>query len=185
MPLDRQPAEPAALIVGVLATDAGTVEAAARELEQTFGPLRDCSAAYDFAAYTRYYEDEMGPGLVKQILWFREVVAPEQLAAAKEHTMAVERQLARFEGDVWRRRANLDPGLVSPDGLVLATTKPSGHRVCIAPGLYAEVTLLFERGAYRPLPWSYRDFRSPEVQAFLIEIRQDLLDRRPRGADRG
>ena len=62
-------------------------------------------------------------------------------------------------GGELRRTVNIDPGLLSEESLVLATTKASGHRVAIATGLWAEVTLRFERGEYRPLPWTYPDYR--------------------------
>ena len=69
-------------------------------------------------------------------------------------------------------------GLVSVESLVLATTKHAGHRIAIGSGIYAEVTLLFERGRYAPLPWTYADYRTEEVQSFLLAIRGELLARR-------
>ncbi|MBT6631284.1 MAG: DUF4416 family protein, partial [Gemmatimonadetes bacterium] len=47
--------------------------------------------------------------------------------------------------------------------------------IAIAPSLFAEVTLLFEKGEYRPLPWSYRDVQSAPVQTLLLRLRQRLL----------
>lgn len=178
MPLDPQPDHPGALITAVLASGADVLDDAAGRLVRLLGPLRARGPVYGFAAFTRYYEDEMGPGLVKQLLWFESPVPPDQLAAIKAQTMALERELARSEEGVLRRRANIDPGLVSPDSLVLATTKASGHRVCIAPGLFAEITLLYERGAYRPMPWTYGDFRDEAAQGFLKQIREHLLAQR-------
>jgi len=177
MPLHPQPDRPADLIAAVLASSAADLEEAAAGLVRLFGPLRTRGPAYDFAAFTRYYEGEMGPGLVKQLLWFENQMPPDRLAAIKVKTMALELELARLEGGV-RRRANIDPGLVSSDSLVLATTKASGHRVCIAPGLFAEITLLYERDAYRPMPWTYRDFRTEDAQGFLQQIRERLLMQR-------
>jgi hypothetical protein len=95
--------------------------------------------------------------------------------------MELERTLGREEEGQVRRRANLDPGLVTIESLVLASTKYSGHRICIGPGLYAETTLLFQKGEYRPLEWTYQDFRTREAQDFLLEIRAWLLPRRVRG----
>jgi hypothetical protein len=80
-----------------------------------------------------------------------------------------------------RRRANIDPGLVTIESLVLASTKYSGHRICIGPGLYAETTLLFQKGQYRPLEWTYQDYRTEAAQAFLLAIRAWLLRLRDAG----
>ena len=45
------------------------------------------------------------------------------------------------------------------------------------------MTLRFERGEYRPLPWTYPDYRKPEVGEFLLEVRRRLRElRRSRGA---
>lgn len=178
MPLDPQPDRPACLIAAVLASGPDALEEAVAGLIRRVGPLLVRGPIYDFAAFSRYYEGEMGPGLVKQLLCFEALTPPHRLAAIKTETMALERELAQRTGGVERRRANIDPGLVSPHSLVLATTKASGHRICIAPGLFAEITLLYERGAYRPMPWTYRDFRSDAAQEILTQIRERLLMQR-------
>ena len=54
---------------------------------------------------------------------------------------------------------------------MLASTKPSAHRVPLASGIYAEVELLYERGAFRPVEWTYPDYRSPEYLEILGHIR--------------
>ncbi|HIL10568.1 MAG TPA: DUF4416 family protein, partial [Candidatus Latescibacteria bacterium] len=51
----------------------------------------------------------------------------------------------------------------------------SGHRICIAPQLYAELTLLYQKGCYQPLPWTYLDYQSETLQHFLLEIRTWLM----------
>lgn len=175
MPLEPQRDDPAALIAAILGHDTTTLDEAAAGLVREFGPLRARSPSYDFVAFSSYYEAEMGAALIKQLLWFEAPLEAHQLAMAKGQTLDLERQLARDEGGVLKRRVNIDPGLVSRDSLVLATTKPSGHRVGIGPGLYAEITLLYERGEYRPMPWTYRDFRSELAQTFLKQIREHLL----------
>jgi hypothetical protein len=97
-------------------------------------------------------------------------VAPAELSARKQATITFERDRAQQD----RRTVNVDPGLLSTNSLVLATTKASGHRICIAPGLWAEVTLMFEKGAYRPQPWTYRDYQRQDVGAFLLDVRRQL-----------
>ena len=113
----------------------------------------------------------MGARLSKQLVCFAERIDPAELAAVKAQTMALERAMSRGQC----RRANIDPGLLSIENLVLATTKCAGHRICIAPQLYAEVTLLYQRGRYRPLEWTYPDYQGDAVQGFLLEVRPWLL----------
>ena len=176
MPLDLQNADPVALIAAVMAPDAAELARASQCLAARLGPIRDPGPAYAFD-FTTYYESEMGPGLVKQLIWFEPLVGAEELAWIKRATMVIERELATPGREGLQRRANIDPGLVSVDSLVLATTKYAGHRIGIARGLFAEVTLRFEKGRYAPLPWTYADYSTGATQAFLQTIRRQLLRR--------
>ena len=54
---------------------------------------------------------------------------------------------------------------------LLATTKDQAHRVYLRDGIFAEVTLHYHAGAFRPWEWTYADYRLPEVLAFLREAR--------------
>ena len=182
MPIDLQPVEPVALIGAITARDQDTLAAARSQLASRLGPIRRQGRVYPFE-FTAYYTKEMGENLIKQLVWFEELVDPAFLPQAKHGTMEVEKELGELREGIIRRRANIDPGLVSVESLVLATTKYSGHRICIAPGLYAEVTLLFQQGQYRPQEWTYPDYRTGEVQELLQEIRAHLRQqRRLRGA---
>lgn len=183
MPIDLQPSTPSALVCAVLADSAEMLIDAKIRLAQCFGPLYASSEIYDFD-FTAYYEAEMGAGLCKQLVCFAERIDPAELAACKGQTIELEKVLGKATGGTWCRRANIDPGLLSIESLVLATTKYAGHRVCIARRLYAEVTLLYQRGRYRPLEWTYPDYRSDAVQRFLLDMRSWLLRMRGGGQPR-
>eukprot|EP00466_Bigelowiella_natans_P014436 jgi/Bigna1/85293/estExt_fgenesh1_pg.C_30161 len=92
------------------------------------------------------------------------------------------------------RRVNIDPGILSLGSLHLVSTKYAPHRLCIAPlsflsddrvlpccqrldnkGLWSEIELYYEDGAYKPLPWTYPDFRTDEMLEFFKTIRQHHL----------
>jgi len=181
MPLDLRDADSVALIVAVMAPNAAELDRASQYLAKRLGPIRDCGPAYAFD-FTTYYEAEMGSGLVKQLMWFDRLVGAEELSWIKRATMVVERDLATRGKEGLQRRANIDPGLVSADSLVLATTKYAGHRICIARGLFAEVTLRYEKGQYARLPWTYADYCTEATQAFLQTIRQHLRGRQAGGS---
>lgn len=176
MPQHVRPAQPAALVCAILA-DAAALDQARQRLAERLGLLDVHTPVFPFD-YSAYYAREMGEGLLKQVVAFRDRVDPAGLARVKRATMGLEGELGRGQGGECRRRANLDPGLLTTDSLVLATTKYAGHRICIAPDLFAEVTLLFERGAYRPLPWTYPDYRRDDVQELLQAVRGALLSER-------
>ncbi len=59
---------------------------------------------------------------------------------------------------------------------MLATGKNYLHRIYLGRGVYADLTLIYEKGGFQPLPWTYPDYASPEVRAVLALMRERLLD---------
>ena len=172
--VDLHPTPHAAVICAVLAPDGETIGTAVSRLESSLGPVRDRSPQYDFD-YTSYYDGEMGSGLAKQLIWFLRPASLDELPEIKRVVMSLERELAVERAGEVCRTANIDPGMVTAQGLNLATTKFSGHRICIDPGLYAETTLLFQHGGCTPFEWTYGDYRSVAVQSFLLTVRAAVL----------
>ena len=70
---------------------------------------------------------------------------------------------------------NVDPGYVAPSRLVLATTKDYSHRIYIGNGIYAEVTLIFRKGTWTPLDWTYPDYRTELALDFFLRVREVLF----------
>jgi len=161
-----RPFEPEKLVVGVLAVEPQDQRRALEALEDRFGTPDWESQPLPFT-HTRYYEREMGGPLTRSFVSFRTLVDPAALAWIKLQTNRLEGELSR-EG---RRRVNLDPGLLSLSRFILASTKPAGHRIALAEGIYAEITLIYERGSFRAVEWTYPDYRSPEYLRILNHIR--------------
>lgn len=166
--------EPVKLMVGVLysAFEGETegeqrFESVLESLTAAFGPCDYCSRPLPFS-FTRYYDREMRPPLLKRLLSFEKLIDPMELASVKAATNAMEEQWQTPD----RRPVNLDPGTVSLSSLILATTKNRGHRFAIGGGIYGELTLIFIDGAFRPQPWTYADFATDEYRSILAEIRE-------------
>jgi len=170
-----KPFEPEKLVVGVLASRTTVSADVIAALAERFGPPDLVSDEMPFG-FTDYYDAEMGGGIRRFFYSALRLTAPEDLAAVKLRTNALEASFA--EGG--RRRVNLDPGLLSLGRLILASTKPGPHRIPLAQGIYAELTLVYERGGFRPLPWTYPDFRSAGYLTVLEAVRE--LYRRQRRA---
>ena len=177
MPLDIRETQRAAVICAVMATGAEVLADAVEQLHRMFGGVKERSPSYDFD-YSSYYEEEMGTGLVKQLIRFEGLAPLDKLPEIKRRTIQLETDLATAKGGEPCRTANIDPGMVSAQSLILASTKYSGHRICIARGLYAEATLLFQRGECSPFEWTYPDYRSKLVQEFLLKVREEVLEGR-------
>ena len=122
MPLALEPERPVLALCAVMALPP-LLDGVAAELENEIGPVGSRGPVYRFD-YTSYYEEEMGGELCKQVLAFADLVPPHRLAELKGRTMEIERRLALEDGGGGlRRRANIDPGLLSEGSLVLATAK--------------------------------------------------------------
>ena len=168
---EPRPPEPVLLLVAAFSRHAAALAWARPRLEAAYGPVALASPAFSFH-HTRYYEPAMGPGLRKQFFVFHELVDPECLADVKLHANALERELAGDARFPEERPLNLDPGLLSLGKLVLASTKDQAHRIYLRAGVFAEVTLFYRAGAFEPWPWTYADYREPELRAFLNEARE-------------
>jgi hypothetical protein len=167
---------PVNLICGVLGARREWLAAARDRLEKALGPVEMESDVWPFE-FTGYYEEEMGAPLLRVFYAFRELVAPDNLAAVKHTTNRLEGELAREIADAPPRPVNLDPGYVSLAKLVLATTKDYAHRVYLGGGIYAESTLRWRDGAFEPWPWTYPDYATEHYGEFFARVRQLYKDK--------
>lgn len=122
---------------------------------------------------TRYYAREMGWPLYRRFVCFEELISPETLVDVKVTTNAIEGGYL-IQGN---RQVNIDPGYISAERLVLATGKNYVHRVYIGKGIYADLTLVFMRGSFRPLEWTYGDYSAPEMIAYFNELRSAYMEK--------
>ena len=170
--------EPVKLVCAVMGRDGAMLNRGRDLMAERYGEAELASPVFDFS-FTSYYEPEMGAGLVKQFLGFGPLVDPADLADIKRTSNDLEAGVARSDG-LPGRGVNIDPGYVNGGQLVLATTKNYSHRICLGDGIYAELTLLYARGAFTPLPWTYRDYRTDDALAFFARVRGVFLDQRSR-----
>jgi len=141
-------------------------------LEHEFGEI-DCETdLVDFDS-TDYYAREMGTGLKRKWAAFRPLRERAYLAEAKHLCVELELELA----DGPNRTVNIDPGYVDDAQVVLATTKDFAHRVYIGKGYYAEPALIYVKGegGYRPLEWTYPDYRTVRALRFFRDVRCEYL----------
>ncbi|MGD8794619.1 MAG: DUF4416 family protein [Anaerolineae bacterium] len=160
--------QPVKLMASLLTGDLSLLAPIKEALVGAFGAIDFASEMLPFD-HTDYYEAEFGPGLARQIVTFRRLVPPEALPAIKRQTNEMEWAFAGEAG----RRVNVDPGYVSLNKLVLATTKNHAHRLYLGEGIYGEVTLAYRQGRFRPWPWSYPDYASEAYCALFGRIRLD------------
>jgi hypothetical protein len=132
------------------------------ELQYVVGKVQQKTAASEFL-HTDYYLREMSPGILRQFVLFQPHLERDFLAEIKVKTNAIEDSLA-VGG---RRTVNIDPGYISLENVILGTTKAYTHRVYLTKGIYADLTLVFKAGAFRPLEWTYPDYADEKVITLL------------------
>lgn len=164
---------PGKLIVGLLFREAEFRGKALVILQERFGPLDMLTEPIPFV-YTTYYEREMGAGLMRQVASFENLVEPGALPDIKLATNELEIGFS----EQGKRRVNLDPGILTEERLILASGKNFTHRIYLRDGIYADLTLIYQKGGYRALPWTYADYREPMLLHFLKALKRKLLFQR-------
>ncbi len=166
------PPKPVKLICGLISNDKELIYKSAKILSKKFGPIDLKSQVMSFD-HTAYYQKEMGRDLKRQFLSFSRLIGPQHLPKVKLFTNRLERRIS--VGPQRKRRINLDPGYISGSKLVLATGKNYCHRIYLGKGIYAEVTLYFAGGTFRPYEWTYPDYKTAGYIEFFNQARRLYL----------
>ncbi len=180
---DLKKPQPVKLIIGILAADQNCLDTAHKIIFAKFGQIDLVSDIWPFTQ-TNYYESETGGNILRQFVSIEPLVDPANLAKIKHQANKLEQKLARHlcgglatkSNLGLSRPVNLDPGVIEPSKLILATTKNYSHRIYIGKKMYAEVTLIFDKGSWCPLPYTYPDYRQKCYHDFFSKVRKRLLE---------
>lgn len=167
---------PVKLVASLFSAERPLIEEAAAAMAGLFGPLDRISEELAFDK-TRYYEKEMGRPLWRRFVTFERLISFETIVEIKLATNDLERRFAGSGG----RRINIDPGCISAERLILATGKNFTHRVYLRKGIYADLTLLYQAGSFRGLPWTYPDYGDRTVIELFNGIREGYMQQVRRG----
>ncbi|MFW5730882.1 MAG: DUF4416 family protein [Desulfonatronovibrionaceae bacterium] len=120
---------------------------------------------------TAYYDQELGTPILRRIAAFETLKPLDSLVDLKLFTNRLENSFAA--GGC--RLFNLDPGLLTLERLVLASGKNFTHRVYMGKGIWADLTLIFTRGDWQDLAWTFPDYASEKMKKHLRAIRSRYL----------
>jgi hypothetical protein len=168
----QETVEPVKLIAGFLYSRDDILMDVLEKMEAKFGRVEFESERFSFS-HSEYYKKEMGPELTRYFASFEEPVTPDKLRQFKQTTIKLEQ---KYLGEGGGRQVNIDPGLVSLGNLVLASTKEFAHRVYLGGGIYAEVSMIYQNGSFRTLPWTYPDYQRDETIRFMNRVRDGLKE---------
>lgn len=158
------------LIVGLFMKDKTLFQTVSEELVESFGPVDLISPWYPFD-FTTYYEPEMGSPLLRRILAFKALIEQDRLAEIKVITNSLEQRYSEEN----KRKINIDPGYLAHERFVLATGKNFAHRIYIGKGIYADLTLIYQKGDFVTLPWTYPDYAHDHLLQFLRQVRKKYM----------
>ncbi|MBU3950217.1 MAG: DUF4416 family protein [Proteobacteria bacterium] len=161
-----RPPKPAKLVIGAFLKDKELFESLAKELIAEFGPV-DIISQWFLFDYTSYYEPEMGAPLFRRMLAFNRLIEQANLSQIKNFTNEIE---TRYSNN-GKRIVNIDPGFMLHEKFVLATGKNFAHRIYIGNNIYADLTLIYQDGEFRTLPWTYPDYADERMLSFLKNVR--------------
>lgn len=167
----EQKVRPAKLMVGLLFCQADLLAVIYERLIHLWGPLDLKGPSFPFT-HTDYYRREMGGNLWRNFASFERLIPMENLPAIKVQSNFLETEFS----SLGRRQVNIDPGYIDASKMVLATTKDFFHRTYLGQSIYAHLNLHYQKGAFRPFPWTYPDYLTPPALEFFQQVRSRYLE---------
>ncbi len=161
-----QSPKPAKLVIGLFMKEKSLIVPVVRELVEKFGSIDMVSQWLPFN-YTSYYEPEMGSPLFRRVLAFKSLIEQSSLPEIKIITNKIEKKYSKNDN----RLINIDPGYMLQERFVLATGKNYAHRIYIGMGIYADLTLIYQKGSFKKLSWTYPDYIEKNMVAYLEMVR--------------
>lgn len=155
------------LIAGILFSDDKFLNKSFELLRSEFGEIDYKSIHFKFDI-TDYYTSEMGDNILRIFISFKNLITPDLLADVKIQTNEIESELS-ITG---KRTVNIDSGYLDYDKIVLASGKYNGNKIYLKNGIWADLTLHYQKGVYLPYPWSFPDFKKGEYNQVFLKVRE-------------
>lgn len=159
--------KPVKLFFGLIYSDEKVYQSIREELISIYGEIDIESDILSFA-HTSYYGKEMGTGLCRRFVSFKELIdAHSDILDAKHFAVKIENDTATDQ----RRTINIDPGYINESRLILSTTKDFSHRIYIGKGVFLETTMLLKKNSFEYLPWTYPDYKLESYKKFFLNMK--------------
>ena len=169
MSIPRKP-KPAKLVIGLFLKQKQLLDELADDLCARFGAVDIISGWLPFD-FTSYYAEELGAPLFRRLFSFEKLIQQDALAKIKLSTNQLEHKYSQNG----KRRVNIDPGYMLHERFVLASGKNFSHRIYLDKGVYADLTLMYHKGCFQKLAWTYPDYADRSMLTVLERIRQKYI----------
>ncbi|MBI5141609.1 MAG: DUF4416 family protein [Nitrospirae bacterium] len=165
---DRARAVPPVLaFLGVIASPIIADDYLYAMISDSFGDAGIASPPVPFDN-TYYYEREMGAGLRRRFFELPSLIEPDAIIGIKTKALEIENLHSRNGC----RLINIDPGYIDMFKVVLISEKYGGMKIYLSNGFYADVTLAYEDGRFRPEARAFPDFIDGRHSDFFVKLRE-------------
>lgn len=167
--------KPAKLIISMFTSDKFLFNLYKEELVKRFGEIDIESNAQPFN-FTDYYEKEFGENLTQKLFSFSALIRQDGLGEIKIITNSIENNFknGNIKNNIThhKRKINIDPGYITLNKYILASTKDGPSRIYLNQGIYAEITLRFINKSFVPCEYTYPNYKTNKYINFLNSVRQ-------------
>ena len=161
---------PGRLVVSIIYSSIDALSDSLDMLERRFGKVQYETGEIVCSDADRYRE-EMGERLIRRFFSFEEPVKRSALCEIKMKCKKIEPCFADKAGGVLFRTINIDPGIMTPDNIIMASCHENQHRIYIADSIFAEIVLIYANGRFVRLPWTNQDFCHDLAIDFFDRVR--------------
>ncbi len=160
-------------IVSIIYSSLDALSDSLKALERKFGPVQYETLEID-CSKTEMYTEEMGSDLLRRFFSFERLAERVSLADMKKICHKIEPHFADQTAGFNFRTVNIDPGILTPSNLTMASHRELNHRVYLKDGVYAELALIYARGQFRRLPWTNPDYCRGEAIEFFMRVHESF-----------
>ena len=132
---------------------------------------------HPFFPMKEYYSKEMGDSNLLQRLFGVSLILQNREDFVQGKIWSTEKEIEMSHKEklgLKARTVNIDLGCLSLENIQLATGKPYSHRIYLGKGVYSDLTYVFQNKTYKPLLWTYPDYKEKEVVTFFNSARETL-----------
>jgi len=166
------------LFIGLIYQPDSAIKELTVKLEEKLSGIDFTSKEIPFN-HSKYYEKEMGEGLLRKLITFEKLIRRTDIVEIKAFTNKLEEVFSYEEN----RTINIDPGYIAQEHLILATGKGYSHRPYLGSGVYADLTLIYMKDEYRTLDWTYPDYGSKEARNLFKRLRSQYAKQLEKDSD--
>lgn len=140
-------------------------------IESLLGPEILKTEIFPFT-HTDYYDSKMFLPLYKYFASYNIIETPANLALYKRILVDVEKAFSKNN----KRTINIDIGYLALEKIVVASTKNFSHRIYLRDGVYGDLQFIRFNNTYKPLDWTFPDYKQNFVLKFFESMRNFLLE---------